>query len=402
MNPKQIAIKELNYDLPFEKIANKPLTEREDSKLLVYANKQIKDELFVNAHNYLPKNSILIFNNTKVVQARLIFKTLNGAKIEIFCLEPLDSFVNTGDAMEQKKSSEWLCLIGNLKKWKNNTLEFFSQNIKLIATKGESVNEKVKVKFNWEPHHLSFAEILNIFGNIPIPPYFKRNTELIDVERYQTHYAKTEGSVAAPTAGLHFSENSFLQFQKNNIKVKYITLHVGAGTFIPVKTEMLGKHLMHAEWIDVDIDLIRSLQNESFIVAVGTTSLRTLESLYWMGVKISKNNAITLNQLEIKQWEIYELTSSINTKESLNYLENWLIQNNLTRLICKTSILIAPPYKLRVAKALFTNFHQPQSTLLALVYSVVGLNWKSIYNFALQNNYRFLSYGDSSLLFLED
>ncbi|MCA0431597.1 MAG: S-adenosylmethionine:tRNA ribosyltransferase-isomerase [Bacteroidetes bacterium] len=402
MNPKQININELNYDLPFNKIANKPLTNREDSKLLIYSKNKITDEQFINAHNYLPKNSTLIFNNTKVVQARLIFKNSNGAKIELFCLEPFGNTVDVGNAMGQTNSSEWLCLIGNLKKWKNNTLELSNQNIKLIATKGQFINEKVIVKFNWEPNHLSFAEILNTFGNIPIPPYFKRESELIDSERYQTLYAKAEGSVAAPTAGLHFTENSFLQFQKNNINVNYVTLHVGAGTFMPVKSEFLENHLMHAEWIDVDLDLICSLQKESFIIAVGTTSLRTLESLYWMGLKISKNNIITLSQLELKQWEVYELTSTINYKESFKYLENWLIQNSLTKLICKTSILIAPPYKLKVAKALFTNFHQPQSTLLALVYSIVGSNWKLIYNYALQNNYRFLSYGDSSLLFLED
>jgi len=399
VNPKDIAISDLNYDLPFEKIAIKPLSKRDDSKLLIYKNKSIADDAFLNVHNHLPNEAFIVFNNTKVVHARMLFKNETGANIELFCLEPYTSQTEITFAMLKKESVEWLCLVGNLKKWKSPTLTLKENGVNITAEKIDKINNHIAVKFSWEPKELSFAEVLNKTGILPIPPYFKRETEQIDIERYQTLYASIEGSVAAPTAGLHFTDFVFDKLKSIEASINYITLHVGAGTFMPVKSSTLETHVMHSEWMEVDISLIKKLQSENFIVAVGTTSLRTLESLYWMGIKSILNNPKSINDLEVKQWDPYELETTLSYLDSLKNLENWMNSQNLSKLVCRTSLIIAPPYQLKIVKAIFTNFHQPQSTLLALVSAIVGENWKTIYNYALNNNYRFLSYGDSSLLF---
>jgi S-adenosylmethionine:tRNA ribosyltransferase-isomerase len=290
-------------------------------------------------------------------------------------------------------------LVGNLKKWKTTHLTLTQNGITISAEKISKIDNHVAVKLSWEPKELSFAEILNKTGILPIPPYFKRETEKIDLERYQTLYASIEGSVAAPTAGLHFTNSVFDKLKSIDASINYVTLHVGAGTFMPVKSNTLENHVMHSEWMEVDVSLIKKLQSESFIVAVGTTSLRTLETLYWMGIKCTFNNPKSINDLEVMQWDPYELEGALSYQDSLNNLVSWMHSHNLSRLVCRTSLLIALPYQLKIVKAIFTNFHQPQSTLLALVSAIVGENWKKIYNHALNNSYRFLSYGDSSLLF---
>ncbi|MCA6437238.1 MAG: S-adenosylmethionine:tRNA ribosyltransferase-isomerase [Bacteroidetes bacterium] len=399
MNPKNIAIRDLDYDLPFEKIATKPLSKRDESKLLVYKNGKLTDDIFINAHHHLPKKTFIVFNNTKVVHARILFKTETGAFIELFCLEPYASKSEITSAMLKNESVEWLCLVGNLKKWKTTHLTLTQNGITISAEKISKIDNHVAVKLSWEPKELSFAEILNKTGILPIPPYFKRETEKIDLERYQTLYASIEGSVAAPTAGLHFTNSVFDKLKSIDANINYVTLHVGAGTFMPVKSNTLENHVMHSEWMEVDVSLIKKLQSESFIVAVGTTSLRTLETLYWMGIKCTFYNPKSINDLEVMQWDPYELEGALSYQDSLNNLVSWMHSHNLSRLVCRTSLLIAPPYQLKIVKAIFTNFHQPQSTLLALVSAIVGENWKKIYNHALNNSYRFLSYGDSSLLF---
>lgn len=401
MHPSQLQITNFTYDLPPEKIANYPLQNRDESKLLVYNKNTITSTSFNNLIDYLPENCSLVFNNTKVIQARLHFFTSTNQAIEVFCLEPADSYKDVSMAMLSKKTVRYKCLVGNLKKWKGESLVLIKNEIKLTLTLIEKTNEYVLIDFVWEPIDLCFAEVLEKIGILPIPPYIKRNSEELDAIRYQTIYATHKGSVAAPTAGLHFTDKVINSLAIKNISTVNVTLHVGAGTFKPVKTETIGEHTMHAEWIDVDIKVIEHLILNPQIIAVGTTSLRTIETLYWMGVKANLNKMATLNQLEITQWDVYELKSNLSVSESLSNLITWLQINNLQNLVCKTQILIAPPYKLKIAKAIITNFHQPQSTLLLLISAVVGDNWKTIYNYALQNNYRFLSYGDSSILFAD-
>jgi S-adenosylmethionine:tRNA ribosyltransferase-isomerase len=401
MHPSQLEIKNFTYDLPHEKIANYPLENRDQSKLLVYKNNNISETVFNNLADQLSENSILVFNNTKVIQARLHFFTISNQTIEVFCLEPDDTYRDVSVAMLSKGSVRYKCLVGNLKKWKQHVLSLTKNNLTLNIKIIERTNDYVLIDFFWEQIELTFAEVIEQIGILPIPPYLKRESEELDNKRYQTIYAKHKGSVAAPTAGLHFTDDVFKSLEAKQIKTLNVTLHVGAGTFKPVKTETIADHTMHAEWIDVDINLIKDLINQQQIIVVGTTSLRTIETLYWMGVKTNVNPNATIEQLEIKQWDAYELEAKLSVEQSLSHLINWLQKNNLQQLICKTQILIAPPYKLKIAKGIITNFHQPQSTLLLLISAVVGENWKNIYNYALHHNFRFLSYGDSSILFAE-
>ena len=407
MHPTQLQIKDFTYELPPEKIANYPLQNRDESKLLVYDKNNITTTNFKNLVDYLPENCTLIFNNTKVIQARLHFFTSANQAIEVFCLEPDDTYKDVSAAMLATNNVRYKCLVGNLKKWKDESLVLIKNEINLTLTIVKKTNEYVLIDFVWvntissPSGDLCFAEVLDKIGILPIPPYIKRDSEALDTIRYQTVYATHKGSVAAPTAGLHFTDTVFKSLKTKNIKCLNITLHVGAGTFKPVKTETIGEHTMHAEWIDVDITTIKHLSLNQQVIAVGTTSLRTIETLYWMGVKASINKNASLLDIEIKQWDAYELISNLSVTESLSHLMDWLKANNLQSLVCKTQILIAPPYKFKIVKAIITNFHQPQSTLLLLISAVVGNNWKTIYNYALQNNFRFLSYGDSSLLFTE-
>lgn len=397
-HPSQILISDFTYDLPNEKIAVYPLEKRDESKLLIFENQKIEESQFKNIASFIDKNTLLVFNNTKVIQARLYFENSKQQHIEIFCLEPSASDVSI--AMTARKSTRWNCLVGNLKRWKEEELRIQKNNISLSAKIIERATTHIVIDFSWTPQTLSFAEVLEQLGNLPIPPYLNRESEDIDNARYQTIYAKHEGSVAAPTAGLHFTENVFNSLKEKSVEILSVTLHVGAGTFKPVKSETMSGHEMHAEWIDVDIETIKKLQQyEHSVIAVGTTSLRTIETLYWLGVKAALNKNASLEELEIKQWDVYDLPQqNLSAGESLQALTDWLEKNKMQRLMCRTQILIAPPYELKLAKGIITNFHQPQSTLLLLISAVVGNKWRDIYDYALSHNFRFLSYGDSSLL----
>ncbi|MEP6684052.1 MAG: S-adenosylmethionine:tRNA ribosyltransferase-isomerase [Parafilimonas sp.] len=411
MSPKQLSIQDFDYDLPDEKIAKYPLQKRDESKLLIYKNGKINEDVYLNLDKHLPGNSLIIFNNTKVVEARLLFTKLSGTTIEIFCLEPADKYADITAAMLATKTVLWKCLVGHAKKWKDEILEknisLNQKKIQLRAKKISRQDENFIVEFFWNDDTVSFAEVLHLAGIIPLPPYLDRDAENEDAIRYQTVYAKSEGSVAAPTAGLHFTNDLLQKLSAKNIQQEFVTLHVGAGTFKPVKTETIEAHEMHAEFFEVGIELIDTLINKADkkIIAVGTTTLRTLESLYWMGMKLSQQlmvnsqRQLTIEDITIQQWDVYELNDNISVEKSLTALSLWMKENHLTKLFAKTQIIIAPPYKLKVADVLVTNFHQPKSTLLLLVAAVISDDWKRIYAYALQNNFRFLSYGDGCLFF---
>ncbi|MGI8952003.1 MAG: S-adenosylmethionine:tRNA ribosyltransferase-isomerase [Chitinophagaceae bacterium] len=414
MNSKNLSIKEFNYELQDERISKYPLEKRDESKLLIYKNGEICEDIFFHLDKHLPKNSLLIFNNTKVVAARIIFEKYAKSKIEAFCLEPDENYATIELAMQQKQKVIWKCLIGGAKKWKEESLMKMIANdkkqIKLTAKKLEKINDYFLIEFSWNDDALSFSEILQLTGKIPLPPYLNREVEEKDRENYQTIFAKYEGSVAAPTAGLHFTERLFDKLNKKNIARGFITLHVGAGTFKPVKSETIRLHEMHAEFIEVKKEFIEKLLKNfnKDIIAVGTTSLRTIESLYWIGVKLNEELKIKngewkmengkLKNVNLKQWEAYELPQNISTTHALENLLHWMQQNKLQKIIAKTQLMIVPGYKLKIVKALITNFHQPKSTLLLLVAAIVGDDWKKIYEYASQNNFRFLSYGDGSLI----
>ncbi|MBN8835782.1 MAG: S-adenosylmethionine:tRNA ribosyltransferase-isomerase [Sphingobacteriia bacterium] len=423
MDVKKIQIADFNYELPEEKIAKYPLPKRDESKLLIYKNEEIAEDRYFNLAHHLPDNTFLIFNNTKVVEARLLFKKNTGSMIEIFCLEPDEMYADITTAMATKTKVLWKCLVGGAKKWKEELLikeidlkhqtqlVFEKANgslITLTAKKIKKTNEYFLIEFNWNNEHLSFAEILHYAGIIPLPPYLQRDAEVKDKETYQTIYAKYDGSVAAPTAGLHFTGSLFASLATKNILPHYVTLHVGAGTFKPVKTETIEHHEMHAEFIDVSIEfiqqLIETIQQQRKIVCVGTTSLRTIETLYWMGVKLSQWSMVNgqwpkkIDDISIHQWDVYQMQSEISAIDALRILSGWMKENKVHRLITKTQIIITSHYQLKIADGIVTNFHQPQSTLLLLISSFVGEQWKKIYNYALENDFRFLSYGDGCLL----
>ena len=404
MHPKHISIKDFTYHLPDNKIALHPLQQRDASKLLIYKHGEITEDTYQNLHSHLPETSLLVFNNTKVIKARILFTKPTGSIIEIFLLEPHKADFTT--ALSAAKTCNWKCLIGGAGKWKEESLKMQlavgGEQLTVMATKIEKLNDAYLIEFIWSGN-ISFAEILEQMGNIPLPPYIKRKPAEEDKERYQTIYAEHDGSVAAPTAGLHFTPGIFKSLQEKNITKDFVTLHVGAGTFKPVKAATMQLHEMHAEWVDVNIAAIENIiaNLDNTIVAVGTTSLRTLESLYWLGVKALLHPS--LQQLQITQWEVYDelsFTANITAKEALEALLKWLKQNKLTHLFTQTQILIAPAYQFKIVKALVTNFHQPQSTLLLLVAAAMGDDWKKIYGYALENDFRFLSYGDGSLLFI--
>jgi S-adenosylmethionine:tRNA ribosyltransferase-isomerase len=406
MHPKYLSITYFSYLLPEERIAKYPLAERDASKLLVFQNGQLKDDTYRNIAAHIPAGSLLIFNNTKVVEARLVFQKITGGQIEIFCLEPHEQYPDITSAMLQQEKVQWLCLVGGASKWKKGQVlekkvTIAGKEIMLSANYVEKRADCFVIELSWLPGSLSFAEILHYTGAIPLPPYIKRAVESDDADRYQTIYAHFDGSVAAPTAGLHFTNHIFRQLEEKSIKKDFVTLHVGAGTFKPVKAAIMEEHEMHAEFIDLKKSLIENLVTnlDGNIIAVGTTSLRTIESLYWLGVKTVMDPAILPSALLLTQWEAYELSEqNIPVKEALTALLKWMEQNSTDRLLTKTQIIIAPGYTIRIAKALITNFHQPQSTLLLLVAALTGDQWRNIYDHALKNNYRFLSYGDGSLL----
>ncbi len=408
MHPQSISILDYSYILPEGKIAKFPLNERDSSKLLIYRNGNITEDVFSNIALYLPGESLLVFNNSKVIEARLIFQKPSGGIVEIFCLEPHDQYPDITTGMMQQDRVLWKCLIGGASKWKQGqvlqlTIDNSRQPIKLEARYIEKQADYFIIELRWDPPQHSFAEVLHCAGHIPLPPYIKRAADRIDKERYQTIYADMDGSVAAPTAGLHFTADIFQKLKSKNIFSDFITLHVGAGTFKPVNSQTMQDHLMHAEFINVSGETIRRLSvHHENIFSAGTTSLRTLESIYWMGVKTMLNNNIKQEDLFIQQWEVYEQLAShaVDTHIALKSLLSWMEKNKLDRILCKTQILIIPGYRFKMVKGLITNFHQPQSTLLLLVAAFVGNGWRNIYEHALKNEFRFLSYGDSSLLFL--
>ncbi len=408
MHPKHIAIADYSYYLPESKIAYHPLPERDQSKLLIWNNGEIREDIYKNIADYLPENSLLIFNNTKVIQARILFKKPSGGIIELFCLEPFDTCNEYSTMINKKGSIQWKCMIGGASKWKSGPLEkkVLINNEELILKAGlkQKLSEAYVAEFSWHPSQYTFAEVLEQAGEMPLPPYIKRKPEEADKQRYQTIYAMYSGSVAAPTAGLHFTSEILSQLKNKKIKNDFVTLHVGAGTFKPVKAALLKDHQIHAEWMEVSISTIENiLQNlQTPIIAVGTTSLRTLESLYWMGVRAYLAPEDNEEYLSVKQWDAYDpplADQSLDPTLALESLLTWISKNGKEKLIIKTEIMIVPGYHFKIAKALVTNFHQPNSTLLLLIAAAVGEEWKPIYEYALQNDFRFLSYGDGCLIF---
>lgn len=402
MNISNLNIDDYDYDLPEDRIAQYPVQERDSSKLLVLKNGSLNSDIFRNIGRHLPEKSFLVFNNSKVIRARLLFGKDTGARIEVFCLEPLaphdydSSFMSKGPV-------EWKCIVGNLKKWKNGIItarfehkgeQKTIQAEKISADEGESW----RIRLTWTAD-IPFAEVLDAAGHIPLPPYISRPDEASDSVSYQTVYSRIKGSVAAPTAGLHFTERVLESLKEKGMESGQITLHVGAGTFQPVKVSNALEHEMHCEHFILTSETLEKLiQNTGHIIAVGTTSVRTLESIYWLGVKLINKAVDKKSALGLEQWEAYGFNTEIPVNEALNALKVFMEEKNMLSLYASTSIMIVPGYKFRIINGILTNFHQPRSTLLLLVSAWIGEKWKNAYRFALDNDFRFLSYGDSSLL----
>lgn len=404
MDTKHIQIKDFNYNLPDERIAKFPLAKRDNSKLLLYRHGEVTEDVFHNIAQYLPKGALMVFNNTKVIQARLHFRKETGALIEVFLLEPYmpadyeQMFQTTGHC-------SWLCMIGNLKKWKEGTLkrtfDVKGKEVTLVAERKEDVHKSYRVDFSWDASDVSWAELLDAVGELPIPPYLNRETQESDKTTYQTVYSKIKGSVAAPTAGLHFTPEVLADIDRHGIDREELTLHVGAGTFKPVKSEEIQDHEMHTEYICVHRQTLEKLiRHEAKAIAVGTTSVRTLESLYYIGVKLEKTLDLSEEELHVCQWEPYEnaVAKPITPIKAIENILAYLDKHGLSALHASTQIIIVPGYEYNIVKMLVTNFHQPQSTLLLLVSAFVHGDWRKIYDYALAHDFRFLSYGDSSLL----
>jgi S-adenosylmethionine:tRNA ribosyltransferase-isomerase len=404
-DPKQICISDYNYPLPDERIAKFPIAQRDHSKLLVYRKGEVSEDLFYHLPNYLPKGALMVFNNTKVIQARLHFRKDTGALIEIFLLEPAEP-ADYEQMFQTDGHCAWYCLVGNLKKWKKEPLtrviNVREKTITVAAVRGEVHGTSHRIDLQWDGG-VSFADVIDAMGELPIPPYLNRETQESDKTTYQTVYSKIKGSVAAPTAGLHFTSEVLAALDEQGIEREELTLHVGAGTFRPVKSERIEGHEMHTEYISVRRDTIEKLiRHDACAIAVGTTSVRTLESLYYMGLKVLRHPEITEEQLHVAQWEPYEIVNSekriVNSVEALKALAAWMDARGQEVLHSSTQIIIAPGYEYKIVKMLVTNFHQPQSTLLLLVSAFVKGDWHKIYDYALAHDFRFLSYGDSSLL----
>jgi S-adenosylmethionine:tRNA ribosyltransferase-isomerase len=407
MDTKHIRISDYNYPLPDERIAKFPLAKRDQSKLLVYNHGEVGEDTFCNLPSHLPQGALMVFNNTKVIQARLHFRKETGALIEIFLLEPAEP--SDYELMFQMRGHcSWYCLVGNLKKWKEGKLkrelDIHGEHFTMSATRGDIHGTSYRIDFEWDNDSISFAEILESMGELPIPPYLNRETQESDKTTYQTVYSKIKGSVAAPTAGLHFTPEVLSAVDAHGVDREEVTLHVGAGTFKPVKSEEIEGHTMHTEYISVRRQTLEKLlAHNCEAIAVGTTSVRTLESLYYMGLKVMRNPDIQESELHVMQWEPYEEQENKGAAEVLpmkviEALLDWLDRNGLQTLHSSTQIIIAPGYSYKIVKMLVTNFHQPQSTLLLLVSAFVHGDWHKIYDYALAHDFRFLSYGDSSLL----
>lgn len=410
MNTQEIQISDYNYELPDERIAKFPMQQRDHSKLLLYRHGEVGEDVFYNLPKYLPKGALMVMNNTRVIQARLHFRKTNekgesaGALIEIFLLEPAQP-ADYEQMFQTTERCSWLCLVGNLKKWKEGpltrTLKVKNETLKISASRRGEHGTSQWIDFEWDNSSVSFAEILDAMGELPIPPYLNRDTQESDLTTYQTVYSKIKGSVAAPTAGLHFTDDVLSALDAHGIEREELTLHVGAGTFRPVKSATIGEHEMHTEYIAVRRHTIeRLIAHDGCAIAVGTTSVRTLESLYYMGLKVMANPDIQEEELHVSQWEPYQAVSGkrLEVREVLQALLDWMIRRELTVLHSSTQIIIAPGYDYHIVKMLITNFHQPQSTLLLLVSAFVKGDWHKIYDYALSHDFRFLSYGDSSLL----
>ena len=404
IDPKNISISEYNYPLPDERIAKFPVEKRDHSKLLIYNKGEVGEDMFYHLPKYLPVGALMVFNNTKVIQARMHYRKSTGALIEVFLLEPADP-TDYELMFQTTDRCSWYCLVGNLKKWKDGLLtreiDVRGQHVCVTATRGSVHGTSQTVTFEWDGDHISFAEIIDAMGELPIPPYLNRETQESDKTTYQTVYSKIKGSVAAPTAGLHFTPEVLASLDAHGIEREELTLHVGAGTFKPVKSERIEGHEMHTEFISVRRDTIQKLINhQGCAIAVGTTSVRTLESLYYMGLKVMHHPNLTEAQLHVAQWEPYEEVErdEVKSEEALLALADWMDAHHLEVLHSSTQIIIAPGYDYKIVKMLVTNFHQPQSTLLLLVSAFVKGAWHKIYDYALAHDFRFLSYGDSSLL----
>lgn len=402
MDTKHIQISDYNYPLPDERIAKFPLAQRDHSKLLVYRHGEVSEDVFYNLPKYLPKGALMVFNNTKVIQARMHFRKETGALIEVFLLEPANP-TDYEQMFQTTGHCAWLCMIGNLKKWKEGTLvrefDIKGKHLTLRATRVKEVHTSHWVDFDWDNSEVSFAEILDAVGELPIPPYLNRETQESDKTTYQTVYSKIKGSVAAPTAGLHFTDNVLAALDAHGIDREELTLHVGAGTFKPVKSKEIEGHEMHTEYICVHRQTLEKLiAHDGCAIAVGTTSVRTLESLYYMGAKLATTPDATEEELHVKQWDPYDTHPTLTAVEALRNVLDYLDRNHLNALHSSTQIIIAPGYEYKIVKMLVTNFHQPQSTLLLLVSAFLHGDWRKVYDYALAHDFRFLSYGDSSLL----
>lgn len=395
-----VNIDDFAYSLPESRIAKFPVEERDKSKLLIYRNGEIEDYEFSNLPD-LVKQKVFVFNNTKVIKARLLFKRATGATVEVFCLEPIFP-VDYQEMFSTTKPVEWKCLVGNLKKWKEEILTMAltigMENINLEVRKQEVLQEGLIIRFSWNSSNVCFGQVLEAAGAIPIPPYLNREEEIIDETRYQTVYSKWEGSVAAPTAGLHFTEPVLQRLKKEGSNIVELTLHVGAGTFKPVKAKTIDEHTMHSEHFSVPVESLKEIrQSIGNIIAVGTTSVRTLESLYWIGVSMIESKGAA-KVFHLNQWDAYHLPDNVSAEKAIDQLITYCIEEGVTHFDGSTQIMISPGYKFHLVNGMITNFHQPRSTLLLLISAFIGDNWRKVYHHAMDNGYRFLSYGDSSLL----
>jgi len=404
-DPRLLRISDYTYELPDERIARHPLPERDAARLLVYRNGNIESGRFRYLARFIPENSVLILNNAKVVRARLFFRKPTGGVIEVFCLEPAPVYADITTAMARTGTVDWQCLVGGAARWKDDVvLTMIDGDVELHAQMLSRNDGNFTIRFSWTPGDLSFSEVLEHAGKIPLPPYIDREADDEDSNRYQTLFAAHEGSVAAPTASLHFTPGVMDSLREMGIQTGTVTLHVGAGTFMPVKTEAVGGHRMHQEWIEIGLETLELLIGNTGqpVIAAGTTALRTLESLYWIGCKVMHAPDTELQDLIIQQWDPYDCPDAGSAEIALRALMDYMQRRDLKKLITRTGIMIAPGYRFRIVSGLITNFHQPQSTLLLLIAAFIGPDWRKVYNYAMENDYRFLSYGDGSLLWRID
>lgn len=404
MHPKDISILDYTYKLPAEKIAFHPTHPRDSSRLLIYEHGEIRQDKYRQLPDYLPAGSCLVFNDTRVVNSRILFPKKTGAVIEIFCLEPYGKFADYDQFFAQAGSASWKCMIGKASKWKEKYLSkdliIDGKAVELRAELIERLPDAYIVNLSWSPSDVTHGDILNVAGITPLPPYIKRAADKQDESDYQTIYSAHEGSVAAPTAGLHFTDEIMEKVHEKGIDSLFTTLHVGAGTFKPVKAETMEGHIMHDEWMVINQDFLSELKSHigKKVISVGTTATRTLESIYWMGNKILNKPEISVAELKISQWEAYETIEQGKAKDAIKALIDWMQRQDMEQLMIETGIIITPSYKFKIISGLITNFHLPESTLLLLVAALVGDDWREVYDYALNNDFRFLSYGDGSLL----